>query len=172
MQRQSKEGTVLFGNRFLALFGNRTLLKCTLSLLRNNNKRYMIVKPHIMWYFSLSLLYKGFADLTFYKILNFILFLSCPDERTKMKFLFIALMEKKKSENKSISNLSSFPILPVSSRKAVKRSTSQFSPKNKSFINYVFCRNWAVRNSAGTRLDSFILVNKHVTLGGLLVTFF
>ena len=25
---------------------------------------------------------------------------------------------------------------------------------NKGFINYVFCRNWAVRNPAGTRLDS------------------
>ena len=24
---------------------------------------------------------------------------------------------------------------------------------NKGFINYVFCRKWAVRNPAGTRLD-------------------
>ena len=28
---------------------------------------------------------------------------------------------------------------------------------NKSFINYVFCRNWTVRNSSGTRLDSLAL---------------
>ena len=34
--------------------------------------------------------------------------------------------------------------------------------KNKGFINYVSCRNWAVRNPAGTRLDSSSLVNKQV----------
>ena len=33
--------------------------------------------------------------------------------------------------------------------------------QNKIFTNYVSCRNWAVRNPAGTRLDS-ILVNKQV----------
>ena len=37
----------------------------------------------------------------------------------------------------------------------------QFSHHNKGFINFVFCRNWAVRNPAGTRLDSS-LVNKQV----------
>ena len=37
----------------------------------------------------------------------------------------------------------------------------QFSHHNKGFINYVFCRNWAVRSPAGTRLDSS-LVNKQV----------
>ena len=37
----------------------------------------------------------------------------------------------------------------------------QFSHHNKGFINYVFCRNWAVRNPAGTRLDSS-LVKKQV----------
>ena len=64
-----------------------------------------------------------------------------------MEFLFIALMEKKKSD-KSICHLFS--------RKAVKRSTIQLFPhQNKGFINFVFCRNWAVRNPVGTRLDSF-----------------
>ena len=29
-------------------------------------------------------------------------------------------------------------------------------------MNYVFCRNWAVTNPAGTRLDSSSLVNKQV----------
>ena len=38
----------------------------------------------------------------------------------------------------------------------------------KGFINYVFCRNWAVRNPAGTRLDSS-LVNKQVGGGGATV---
>ena len=33
--------------------------------------------------------------------------------------------------------------------------------KKKDFINRVFCRNWTVRNPAGTRLDSS-LVNKQV----------
>ena len=36
------------------------------------------------------------------------------------------------------------------------------SPIKKIFINYIFCRNWAVRNPAGTRLDSSSLVNKQV----------
>ena len=36
--------------------------------------------------------------------------------------------------------------------------------KNKGFINYVFCRNWAVRNRTGTMLDSSSLVNKQVDL--------
>ena len=75
-----------------------------------------------------------------------------------MEFLFIALTEKKKSEGKSICHPSSFPILSLSSKKAVKTSTIPFSPtKTKGFINYVFCRNWAVRNPAGTRLDHSVL---------------
>ena len=32
------------------------------------------------------------------------------------------------------------------------------------FINYVFCRHWAVRNPAGTSLDSSSLANKQVGL--------
>ena len=71
------------------------------------------------------------------------------------EFLFIVSMEKKKSVRKSICHPFRFPILPLSSRKAVKTSTIQFPPKkNKGFINYVFCRNWTVRNPAGTRLNS------------------
>ena len=39
--------------------------------------------------------------------------------------------------------------------------TFPFLQKIKGFINYVFCRNWAVRNPAGTRLDSLaLLINK------------
>ena len=30
----------------------------------------------------------------------------------------------------------------------------------KGFLNYVFCRNWDVRNPAGTKLDSSSLINK------------
>ena len=44
-----------------------------------------------------------------------------------------------------------------------QRAAQPNSPhQNKGFINYVFCRNWAVRNPAGTRLDSSSLVNKQV----------
>ena len=32
-------------------------------------------------------------------------------------------------------------------------------------MNYVFCRNWAPTNPAGTRLDSSSLVNKQAALG-------
>ena len=44
---------------------------------------------------------------------------------------------------------------------AMQSNAPQFSHHNKGFINYVFCRNWAFRNPAGTRLDSS-LVNKQV----------
>ena len=80
-----------------------------------------------------------------------------------MEFLFIASMEKKKSEDKSVRHPSSFSILPLSSRKAVIEALVNF-PQKKGFINYVFCRNWAVRNPAGTRLDSSSLVNKQVAI--------
>ena len=82
-----------------------------------------------------------------------------------MEFLFIASMEKKKSKDKSICHPSSFSILLLSSRKAVKEAPANFPQINKVFINYVFCRNWAVRNPAGTRLDSS-LVNKQVETAG------
>ena len=36
-------------------------------------------------------------------------------------------------------------------------ASPNFPPQNKGFINYVFCRNCAVRNPAGTRLDSSLV---------------
>ena len=45
--------------------------------------------------------------------------------------------------------------------KQCREMPPQFSNNNKGFINYVFCRNCAVRNPAGTRLDSS-LINKQV----------
>ena len=80
-----------------------------------------------------------------------------------MELLFIASMEKKKSEDTSICHPYSFSILLFSSRKAVKEAPANFLHK-KGFINFVFCRNWAVRNPAGTRLDSSSLVNKQVAV--------
>ena len=81
-----------------------------------------------------------------------------------MEFLFIASIEKKKNEDKSICHPSSFSIIPLSTRNAVKEAPVNSPPtkKNKGFINYVFFRNWAVRNPAGTKLDSSSLVNKQV----------
>ena len=77
-----------------------------------------------------------------------------------MDFLFNASMEKKKPEEKSICHPSSFLIFLQEGR---KEKHQPISPQtNKGFINYVFCRNWAVRNPAGNRLDSSSLVNKQV----------
>ena len=70
-----------------------------------------------------------------------------------------------KHEDKSIFHPSCFSILLLSSRNAVKEARANFP--QKSFINYVFCRNWDVRNSAGTRLDSLSLVNKSVLQQGV-----
>ena len=50
----------------------------------------------------------------------------CFDWRTKMEFLFIASIEKKKSEEKSICHPSSFSIHPLSLRKAVKEAPANF----------------------------------------------
>ena len=61
---------------------------------------------------------------------------------------------------KSTHHSSSFLILFLSSRKAVKEAPADFPQKNKGFISYVACRNWAVSNPAGTMLDSSSLVNK------------
>ena len=78
-----------------------------------------------------------------------------------MEFVFIALMEKKKKvKTMSICHSSSFSILSLFSRKAVKEASANFLQENKRFINYVFCRNWAVRNPTGTRLYSSSPVNK------------
>ena len=46
--------------------------------------------------------------------------------------------------------------------KAMQRIATSVLHHNNGFINHVFCRNWAVRNPAGTRLDSSSLVNKQV----------
>ena len=44
--------------------------------------------------------------------------------------------------------------LSFSPLRQCRETSPQFSYQNKVFINYVFGRNWAVRNPAGTRLDS------------------
>ena len=53
-----------------------------------------------------------------------------------MEFLFIALMEKKKSEGKSSLNPSNVPILPLSSRKAVKKER----PHKLRFLQKLGCQ--------------------------------
>ena len=49
-----------------------------------------------------------------------------------MEFLFIASIEKKKSEDKSLHHPSSFLILPLSLRKAVKEKPANFIKKTKA----------------------------------------
>ena len=48
-----------------------------------------------------------------------------------MEFLFIASIEKEKIEDKSNYHHSSFAILPLSSRKAVKEAPANFSQKKQ-----------------------------------------
>ena len=74
----------------------------------------------------------------------------------------IAFLEQRKCEEKlrMMQNGHIF-IVVFSPMKAMQRNAPKFSHHNKGFINYVFCRNWDVRNPAGTRLDSS-LVNKQV----------
>ena len=71
-----------------------------------------------------------------------------------MGVLCIACMKKGKSVDMSVVHPSkplhiSFP--PENQR---REAPPYFPDQNKGFIKYVFCRNWAVRNPAGTRLDS------------------
>ena len=83
----------------------------------------------------------------------------------RWSFFFIASIKKKKSEGKFICHSSSFSIFPLSSRKDRKDKHHPIFPhQNKGLINYVFCRNWPVRNPAGTRQDSSRLVNKQVAV--------
>ena len=49
-----------------------------------------------------------------------------------MEFLFIASMKKTKSDDNFIRHHSSFSILPLSSRKAVKEAQTNFPQKNAS----------------------------------------
>ena len=82
----------------------------------------------------------------------------------ELRWSFLSLLQwrRKESEDKSIHHHFSFSILPLSSRKTVKEAPANLPQKIKCFINYVICRNWAVRSPAGTRLDSSSLVNKQV----------
>ena len=74
---------------------------------------------------------------------------------TKVIFICIDCMQKRKSGNKSIlhhlMHLNTFPLLQERNKEKHQPSSPH---QNKSFINTVFCRNWVVRNPAGTRLDS------------------
>ena len=67
--------------------------------------------------------------------------------------LCIAFLEKSEREEK----LGTMKNEIVSTSFLIRASNPykpQFSHHNKGFINFVFCRNWAVRNPAGTMLDS------------------
>ena len=67
--------------------------------------------------------------------------------------------EKQRQDHSSSSQASLHITFPPG--KQWSEASPNFPHQNKGFINYVFCRNWAVRNPAATRLDSS-LVNKQV----------
>ena len=84
----------------------------------------------------------------------------------ELRVCFFSLLQcngGEKREDKSVGHPSSFSIFSLSFRKVVIEAPANF-PQKKNFINYAFCRNWAVRNPAGARLDSSSLVNKEVDL--------
>ena len=53
-----------------------------------------------------------------------------------MEFLFTASIDEKKGKDKSICHQSSFSILPLSSRKAVKEEPANFPQKKASLIAF------------------------------------
>ena len=50
---------------------------------------------------------------------------------------------------------------------AINRNSIFVLPSKQRLHRLCFCRNWAVRNPAGTRKDSYSLVNKQVGAPGL-----
>ena len=75
-------------------------------------------------------------------------------EGNRVVLLFIAFLEEREYVEKlgRMTNglVYTFPFLHTNNAEK-----SHLNPHhNKSFINYCFCRNWAVRNPAGTSLDS------------------
>ena len=81
-----------------------------------------------------------------------------------MGFVRIACMENRKDRDKSI-----FHPVKLLNTLFLQESNAQkhhriFRNQNKGFINHSFCRNGAVRNPTGTRLESS-LVNEQVDTG-------
>ena len=82
--------------------------------------------------------------------------------RNWVLLVFTAFLEERGSIGKLEGWWMDLPHFYFSPLNQWRETPSQFSHQNKGFINYVSCRNWAVRNPAGTRLDSSSLVNKQV----------
>ena len=78
-----------------------------------------------------------------------------------MVFFSVAFNVEKKSGDKTILHHSKLLYTLPPPGKQWSEPSPNSPPQNKGFINHVFCRNWAVRKPAGTRLDSS-LVNKQV----------
>ena len=76
-----------------------------------------------------------------------------------MKFLCISSMEKKKSEDESICNPSRFPILPLFSRKTLKRGINQSPLKKEKLHKLRFLQNLGCQEPC---LDSSSMENKQV----------
>ena len=74
-------------------------------------------------------------------------------------------MEKRKKKTSPFVILLAFQYFSFPLARQFREAPPNFPPKNKDVVNYVFCRNWTVKNPAGTRLDSSSLVNEQVGLG-------
>ena len=112
-------------------------------------------------YFSLWLVYLFSAEIINYEAYvfmgeqrwSFSLLLQWRRKKVKIHPFFILLV------------FQYFPFPP-------KRQYNKHQPisHKKGFINYVFCRNWAIRNPAWNRPYTYSLVNKEVDRAGPLIT--
>ena len=75
---------------------------------------------------------------------------------------FTAFLEERGKYRKARRTMNGLVFTFFFSVEAMKRNSILVIHQNKGFINYIFCRNWGVRNPAGTRLDTSSLVNKQV----------
>ena len=111
-------------------------------------------------YFSLCLVYLVSAEIVNYEAYVFYV-------RTKMEFLFIASMEKKKVKIHPFLILLVFQYFPFPPKRQYNKHQPIFH--KKGLINYVFCRKWAIRNPAWNRPYTYSLVNKQVDRAGPLI---
>ena len=134
---------------FLLLWMIQSGYQCTLT----NQRRIGKIKAHYCHVYttclftrleSLAWSQQGFWLISFCRKRN--LWSLCFDGRTKVKFLCIASMEKRKSGDKSIFHPFTFLVLPLSSRKAVKSSTTKLPPSKQRLHKLCFLQKLGCQN--------------------------
>ena len=78
---------------------------------------------------------------------------SYPNPNFSRNILWLFETEKK-LETTPFFMLPASQYIPFPPGKQSREAPTDSPHQNKDFINYVFCRNWAVRKPAGIRLDS------------------